>query len=220
MQVWAHPTTLARPLLTLARRLGLHRLLPLDLHVSYHKATGVLVALLATIHTAAHIHNMATNLLVQPEQFLRRNRIPHDPKADLASLSLAAWLFTPLPGVFGLLPGLALPSGLLLLLALSVLLVGALPVVRSSGHFEVPHSTHRPTLQVFYWTHLCYLAILGLLVVHAPSCLYYLGPPALLLLLGKLLLLCSALYRRTSTTALSLTALPSQVSSPGAPASR
>ena len=138
------PTTLARPLLTLARRLGLHRLLPLDLHVTYHKATGVLVALLATVHTAAHIHNMATNLLVHPELFLRRNGIPHDPEAALSSLSLAAWLFTPLPGVFGLLPGLALPSGVLLLLAFAVLLVGALPAVRSSGYFEVSQRATRP----------------------------------------------------------------------------
>ena len=37
---------LIRPLITASRRLGLHRVLPLDLHVEYHKAAGIIVLIL------------------------------------------------------------------------------------------------------------------------------------------------------------------------------
>ena len=37
---------LPRPLITASRRLGLHRVLPLDLHVEYHKAAGIVVVIL------------------------------------------------------------------------------------------------------------------------------------------------------------------------------
>jgi hypothetical protein len=190
-----------RPLITLARRLRLHRLLPLDLHVSYHKGAGVLFILLTIVHTAAHMHNLITNLLVQPDIFIRRNRLAHNPAVNLSSLSVYSWLLTPRSEVFGLVPGWALPSGLLLLLLLGLLLLGALPPVRSRGCFEL-----------FAWSHLCYLPLLLLMLLHSPPASWpYLLPPSLLLAAGKLLLLCSTLYRRTSTLALACTALRGSV---------
>ena len=186
--------------MTLLRRCGLHSLLPLDHHVSYHKAGGLTLAVLSAVHTAAHIHNLVTNLLTEPNLFVEKNSLPHNPAVDLSSLSLASWLFTPQSQLFGFIPGYALPTGLLLLLFFSILLIGALPVVRRSGFFEV-----------FAWTHLSYLPILLLLLLHSETCWYYLLLPGLLLLLGKLLLLCLTIYRRTTTVALTCTALPSTV---------
>ena len=55
--------TMCRPLITLLRRLGVHRYLPLDLHVSYHKTCGLLLALLSLLHTACHLVNLEIHLI-------------------------------------------------------------------------------------------------------------------------------------------------------------
>ena len=213
MQVLKSPfLPLPRPVLTLLRQHGLHRLLPLDLHVSYHKGAGLVLALLACVHTGAHAHNFLNNLMVQPEMFVRRNNLSHNPEVaeehpcpppvqvNLSSLTMADWLLTPHSQLLGLVPGWAFPSGLLLVLLLSVLLMGAVPLVRNSGYFEV-----------FYWTHLTYLPIILLMFLHSTTTWFYLLVPGLLFLLGKLLLIVSSWYRATSTSVLSCSALPSSV---------
>ena len=49
----------------------------------------------------------------------------------------ADWLLTMRPGVFGLVPGCANLTGVLLILVLTTIFIGALRFVRRSGHFEV-----------------------------------------------------------------------------------
>ncbi len=68
------------------------------------------------------------------------------------------WLLTDRPGVFGLIGGAANPSGVALILALSVMAACSLPVVRKRGYFEV-----------FYFSHLLYWSYVLLLILHAPE---------------------------------------------------
>ena len=67
------------------------------------------------------------------------------------------WLFTMRPGIFGLIGGIANPSGLALMLILTTMVVCSLPFVRRGGYFEVCdycdnsyffHDIHR-TLKIF-----------------------------------------------------------------------
>ena len=54
-----------------------------------------------------------------------------------ASYSAADWLLTSTPGLFGLVPGWANPTGVFLLLVLSVMVICSMKWVRKSGNFEV-----------------------------------------------------------------------------------
>ena len=51
--------------------------------------------------------------------------------------SVAEWLLTPYPGVFGLIKGYANITGVLLILVLTIIVICSLPHVRRSGHFQV-----------------------------------------------------------------------------------
>ena len=84
--------TMCRPLLTLLRRLGVHRFLPLDLHVSYHKTCGVLLALLGLLHTVCHLVNLEVHL------------VP-DPLNNPANYSLTQWLLSSDTTNWGTIPG-------------------------------------------------------------------------------------------------------------------
>ena len=52
------------------------------------------------------------------------------------------WLFTMGPGVFGLVPGIANPTGVILIIILTIMVICSMPCVRRSGNFEA-----------FAWTH-------------------------------------------------------------------
>ena len=51
--------------------------------------------------------------------------------------SVAEWLLTPYPGVFGLIKGYANITGVLLIFVLTIIVICSLPHVRRSGHFQV-----------------------------------------------------------------------------------
>ena len=68
-----------RPLITVGRRLGLHRYLPLDRHMAYHQACGVVGAGLGLVHSGCHLAQLARTWRSSPH-------------------SLVSWLFTPIPG--------------------------------------------------------------------------------------------------------------------------
>ena len=53
------------------------------------------------------------------------------------------WLFTARPGVFGLIPGMANPAGVGLIIILTIMVVCALPMVRRSGYFQVSFKRQR-----------------------------------------------------------------------------
>jgi len=83
-----------------------------------------------------------------------------------ATFSAAEWLFTSRPGVFGLVPGWAFPTGICLWIILSIMVLCSMRWVRESGNFEV-----------FYWTHFCYLPFWLLCVLHAPNFWkWFIGP--------------------------------------------
>jgi len=72
--------------------------------------------------------------------------------------SYGEWIFTMQPHMFGMMHGIANPSGVALIIILTIMFVCSLPFVRRRGHFEI-----------FYFTHLLYHAYFVLLVVHAPE---------------------------------------------------
>ena len=51
--------------------------------------------------------------------------------------SVAEWLLTPYPGVFGRIKGYANITGVLLIVVLTIIVICSLPQVRRSGHFQV-----------------------------------------------------------------------------------
>jgi hypothetical protein len=69
------------------------------------------------------------------------------------------WLLTTKPGAFGLFPGSAFPTGVFLILTLSIMFACSLPFVRRRGNFEI-----------FYFSHLLYVVFFVLLILHAPAC--------------------------------------------------
>merc|ERR1719320_1934364 len=72
--------------------------------------------------------------------------------------SYAEWIFTMQPHLFGMMHGIANPSGVALIIILTIMFVCSLPFVRRRGHFEI-----------FYFTHLLYYAYFVLLIIHAPE---------------------------------------------------
>jgi len=77
---------------------------------------------------------------------------------DIYPWSYPEWIFTSKPHMFGLMPGMASPSGVALIVILTTMFVCSLPFIRRRGHFEI-----------FYFSHLLYWAYFALLVCHAPA---------------------------------------------------
>ena len=55
------------------------------------------------------------------------------------SYTAADWLFTSSPGIFGLVAGWALPTGVGLWMVLGIMVICSMKWVRESGNFEVSH---------------------------------------------------------------------------------
>ena len=56
---------------------------------------------------------------------------------DAEPWSYYEWLFTMKPGVFGLIHGMANPTGISLMIVMTIMVVCSLPFVRRGGYFEV-----------------------------------------------------------------------------------
>ena len=107
-----------------------------------------------------------SNLLVDPVAFLLLNNIPPphhwdvnithvshrsplhvsmsnvsdyrlDTSDTVSTWSGYTWLLTSTPGLFGLVPGVANPTGVTLLIVLSIMVICSMKWVRKSGNFEV-----------------------------------------------------------------------------------
>ena len=110
-------------------------------------------------------------------------------------------MFTSKPGLFGLMGGWANPTGVALILILTVMVVCSLPCVRRSGHFEASPSDKATTLklqakitnhsQVFYFTHLLYFADFSILALHAKTPWHWIITPVTVYA-------CELLYRLSS----------------------
>ncbi|XP_070619704.1 NADPH oxidase 5 [Erythrolamprus reginae] len=125
--------------LTWLRTTWVAKVLPLDLNVILHQLMGYVVGALTILHMGAHIINFAR--LSQAKDGYR----------------LWEYLFTTQPGI-GWIHGTASLTGFLLQLLISLMLVCSTTLVRRSGHFEV-----------FYWTHLFYVPIWALLILHGAN---------------------------------------------------
>ena len=76
---------------------------------------------------------------------------------DCEPWSYMDWMLTTKPGLFGLIPGCANPTGVGLMVTMIIIFVCSLPFVRRRGHFEI-----------FYFSHYLYVVYYVLLILHAP----------------------------------------------------
>ncbi|XP_066859974.1 NADPH oxidase 5 [Anser cygnoides] len=128
-----------RRCLTWLRATPAAQVLPLDQSVGLHQLVGYVVLALAALHTGAHVANLSR--LAQQD----------------GHRALAEFLLRPRPDGGGL-GGTASQTGLALQGLLAAMLAFSSPCVRRGGHFEV-----------FYWSHLSYVSVWALLVLHAPN---------------------------------------------------
>ncbi|KFO81124.1 NADPH oxidase 5, partial [Cuculus canorus] len=146
-----------RRCLTWLRATPIAKVLPLDQHIVFHQLVGYVVLALAAVHTGAHIANFS--------RLAQRDGHP----------ALAEYLLSAQPGVGGL-GGTASQTGLVLQGLLVAMLAFSSPCVRRSGHFEL-----------FYWTHLSYISIWTLLILHGPHFWKWFVIPGCLFVLEKVL---------------------------------
>ena len=109
-------------------------------------------------------------------------------------------MFTTRPGVFGLMGGFANPTGVALIVILTLMVVCSLSFVRRGGYF-----------QIFYFSHLGYWLYWGLLVLHAPAFWQWLVLFAIIFLSEKLFRALSWLMGRGKTVIDEGVSLPSRV---------
>ncbi|KAM9270469.1 NADPH oxidase 5-like [Cariama cristata] len=144
-----------RRCLTWLRTTPIAEVLPLDQHVVFHQLVGYVVLALAAVHTGAHVANFS--------RLAQRDGHP----------ALAQYLLSARPGTGGL-GGTASQTGLALQGLLAAMLVFSSPCVRRSGQF-----------QVFYWTHLSYISVWTLLILHGPHFWKWFAVPGCLFTLEK-----------------------------------
>uniref|UniRef100_A0A8C8AA74 NADPH oxidase 5 n=1 Tax=Otus sunia TaxID=257818 RepID=A0A8C8AA74_9STRI len=146
-----------RRCLTWLRATPIAKVLPLDQHIVFHQLVGYVVLVLAAVHTGAHIANFS--------RLVRQD----------GCHGLAEYLLRAQPSVGGL-GGTASQTGLALQVLLATMLAFSSPCVRRSGHFEV-----------FYWTHLSYIFIWTLLILHGPHFWKWFAVPGCLFVMEKVL---------------------------------
>ncbi|XP_036592479.1 NADPH oxidase 5 [Trichosurus vulpecula] len=145
-----------RRCLTWLRATWLARVFPLDQNVEFHQLVGYVVVGFTVIHTTAHVIN-----------FVRLAQLKDSP------FQFWEYLLTTRPGI-GWVYGAASLTGVVLQLFIFIMLVCSCSFVRRSGHFEV-----------FYWTHLLYILVWVLLIVHGPNFWKWLLVPGLFFFLEK-----------------------------------
>ncbi|XP_073844192.1 NADPH oxidase isoform X2 [Musca autumnalis] len=131
--------------LTYLRSRGLSTYLPLDNHIYLHKLTGIVISVFSLLHTIMHLFNFSIIVV-------------NDPKINAGHYTIGEWLLTDRPGLFGLIPGCANPTGMALFIILLIMGICSQPFVRRKGSFEV-----------FYWTHLLYIPFWILVLFHGPN---------------------------------------------------
>ncbi|KAM8996987.1 NADPH oxidase 5-like [Ara ararauna] len=146
-----------RRCLTWLRATPLAKVLPLDQHILFHQIVGYVVLVLAATHTGAHVVNFS--------RLAQQDGHP----------ALTEYLLRARPGTGGLW-GTASQTGLVLQALLLATAAFSSPCVRRSGHFEV-----------FYWTHLSYISIWILLILHGPHFWKWFLVPGCLFVLEKVL---------------------------------
>lgn len=149
--------------LTYLRSQGLSTLLPLDHHIYLHKLTGIVISVLSLVHTIMHLFNFSIIIV-------------NDEKINAGHYTISEWLLTDRPGLFGLIPGCANPTGVALFLILLIMFICSQPFVRRKGSFEV-----------FYWTHLLYIPFWILVLFHGPNFWKWFLIPGLVYIIERIL---------------------------------
>ncbi|XP_071942541.1 NADPH oxidase 5-like [Antedon mediterranea] len=146
-----------RKCLTYLRGTCINNILPLDQNISFHKLIGISIAFFSLIHTVAHIGNAVE--ISKDDNFTFYELLVTDPSLT----------------DFGLVPGSAYVTGWLLLTIIIIIVICSMPFVRRGGYF-----------QVFYWTHLLYVAFWTLLLIHGPRFFYFFALPGFIFIIEKI----------------------------------
>lgn len=149
--------------LTYMRSHGLSTYLPLDHHVYLHKLTGIVISVFSLVHTIMHLFNFSIIVV-------------NDPKINAGHYTIGEWLLTDRPGLFGLIPGCANPTGMALFSILLIMFICSQPFVRRKGSFEV-----------FYWTHLLYIPFWILTLFHGPNFWKWFFVPGIIYIVERIL---------------------------------
>uniref|UniRef100_A0A452U599 NADPH oxidase 5 n=1 Tax=Ursus maritimus TaxID=29073 RepID=A0A452U599_URSMA len=166
--------------LTWLRATWLAQVLPLDQNIQFHQLMGYVVVALSLVHTVAHVVNFALQA-----------------QSEASPFRFWELLLTTRPGI-GWVHGSASPTGVALLLLLLLMLACSSSCIRRSGNFEV-----------FYWTHLSYLPMWILLILHGPNFWKWLLVPGILFFLEKIIGL--AMSRMAALCIVEVNLLPSKV---------
>ncbi|KAJ8925948.1 hypothetical protein NQ315_009801, partial [Exocentrus adspersus] len=134
-----------RQCITFLRTRGFSSVLPLDQHIYFHKLTGMFIFGMSFLHTIMHVCNFSLVVV-------------NDPVLNAKNFTRTEWLMTSKPGLFGLIGGLANPTGVALFIILCIMFICSQAFVRRGGCFEI-----------FYYTHLMYVPFWVLLILHGPN---------------------------------------------------
>ncbi|KAL0099174.1 hypothetical protein PUN28_020033 [Cardiocondyla obscurior] len=176
-----------RQCLTFLRNHRFNSILPLDHHMYLHKITGILIGVFSIIHTLMHLINCGTVII-------------KDEVMNSGNYTMSEWLLTSRPRYFGLVAGIAFPTGLILIIILAIMIVCSLPFVRRGGCFEI-----------FYWSHLLYIPFWILMIFHSPNFWKWFVIPGVIYLIEKIRRLMSLRSQRGKTYISSGLLLPSKV---------
>ena len=110
------------------------------------------------------------------------------------------WLLTTMPGVFGMPSGFANPTGVALIIILTIMFICSLSYVRRSGYF-----------QVFYCTHMLYFLYWALLLMHAPEFWKWFIGPACIFVIEVTYRILTSFLGRGKTVVSAGVILPSRV---------
>uniref|UniRef100_A0AAY4EIQ7 NADPH oxidase n=1 Tax=Denticeps clupeoides TaxID=299321 RepID=A0AAY4EIQ7_9TELE len=145
-----------RRCLTWLRATWVVRILPLDQNILLHQIVGYAILIFTLVHTAAHVMNFFC-IAQSSSKFL-----------------LWEYVFTTRPGI-GWVKGTASITGVVLQVIICLMVVCSSTFVRRSGHFEV-----------FYWTHLSYIWVWILLIIHCANFWKWFVVPGMIFLLEKI----------------------------------
>ena len=112
---------------------------------------GILIFVQAWWHTIMHLLNFGLNVQPDPIEFVtiqekygywKVEDLHYNPPPDGTNWSYGDWIFTSRPGVFGQIGGCANPTGVALIIILTIMAICSMPFVRRSGRFEVSLIIH------------------------------------------------------------------------------
>ncbi|KAF3706013.1 NADPH oxidase 5 [Channa argus] len=170
-----------RRCLTWLRATWVVRVLPLDQNILLHQIVGCAILGFSVVHTAAHVFNFGTNTHLYSERTVRLS--------ESGDYSVWEYLLTTSPGI-GWVKGSASVTGVVLQFLICLM-------VLCSSTF------------VFYWSHLSYIWVWALLVVHCANFWKWFVVPGLVFLLEKIVGI--AISRMGGLYIVEVSLLPSKV---------